>query len=189
MGTYVMLSLVLSFIGRPRAVWKTRRWFIGILVLLSLIIISAIVWNIRQFEDKRLADQFKIRTQEAAEVFKIALKTEELIQDGVSRLFASSDKVTRDEFKSFVNWTTYNEQHIQVIEWLPRILHSERQAYEEEQKKHFGEDFFIKEIVSHKTLGPSKAYPVYFPITYLEPEADNLIARGFNPYSSVVSKK
>lgn len=189
MGIYVMLPLVLSFIGRPRAVWKTRRWFIGILVLLSLIIISAIVWNIRQFEDKRLADQFKIRTQEAAEVFKIALKTEELIQDGVSRLFASSDNVTRDEFKSFVNWTTYNEQHIQVIEWLPRILHSERQAYEEEQKKHFGEDFFIKEIVSQKTLGPSKAYPVYFPITYLEPEADNLIARGFNPYSSVVSKK
>lgn len=188
-GIYVMLPMVLCFIGRPRAVWKTRRWFIGILVVLSMIIISSIVWSIRQFEINRLADQFKIRTQEASELFKIALKTEELIQDGVSRLFASSEKVTRDEFKSFVNWTTYNDQHIQVVEWLPRIERSQRKAYEEEQKKYFGDDFVITEIVSPTTLGPAKQRDVYYPITYLEPELDNSISRGFDPYSSIVSRK
>ncbi len=189
LGIYVMLPLTLSFIGRPRAVWKTRRWFLGVLVLLSLIIISTIVWSIRQFEVNRLADQFKIRTQEVSELFKVALKTQELIQDGVSRLFVASDNVSREEFKSFVDWTSYDQQHIQVVEWLPRIVDSQRQVYEEEQKQHFGNDFAIKEIVSSKKLGVSKHYSVYFPITYLEPEADNFIARGFNPYSSVVSKK
>jgi|28_taG_2_1085356.scaffolds.fasta_scaffold00003_112 diguanylate cyclase (GGDEF)-like protein/PAS domain S-box-containing protein len=188
-GIYVMLPLALSFIGRPRSVWKTRRWFIGTLFVLSVIIISSVVWSIRQFEVNRLADQFKIRTQEASELFKVALKTEELIQDGVSRLFASSEKVTREEFKNFVNWTTYHDQHIQVVEWLPRIEHSQRIAYEDEQKKYFGDDFVITEIVSPKTLGAAKQRDVYYPITYLEPELDNSLSRGFDPYSSVVSRK
>jgi len=190
LGILIALPLTMSFWGLPRKIWRSRRWLISIQVTVSLLIIVALTYEIKQFENRRLDDRFRIRTQEVGTLFQVALRSEELIQESVAQLFAASDEVTRDEFSEFVSWSSiFNQKHIQVIEWLPRITHDQRAAYEEQQRAYFGPDFSITEFVDKNKLGPAAPRDVYFPITFLEPEWDNKPARGFDPTSSAVSRQ
>ena len=191
MGLLLLLPILLSFIGEPKALWRSRRVSLSILFLISAVLVTIISFSLKQFEQNRLVDRFHIRAQEISSVLQIALRTQELIQDGVARLFASSENVTREEFKTFVLWATQKNPYIQTVEWLPKISNSQRASYEEKQKQYFGEDFFIKEIKllnDKKIIVRSGEYDFYFPITYLEPEWDNSVSLGFNPYSSVLSR-
>lgn len=189
LGILVFLPVVMSFIGQPRKLWSDRRWLLTFQTLICTVLIIIIAFNIKQFEDNRLDDRFRIRTQEAGTLFQVVLKSEELIQESVAQLFVSSEKVTRKEFSEFVYWATKGNKHIQVVEWLPRITHEQRQAYETEQRKYFGDDFSITEFIAKGQLGPASERKEYFPITFLEPEWDNNAARGFDPTSTTESKK
>jgi diguanylate cyclase (GGDEF)-like protein/PAS domain S-box-containing protein len=189
LGVLVTLPLVMSFSGQPRQLWCSRRWLMGVQMLVSLLVIVTLTHNIKLFEDHRLEDRFRIRTQEAGTLFQVALRAEELIQESVAQLFVSSDEVTRQEFSEFVRWATVHNQHIQVVEWLPRITAEERAAYEAAQRAYFGPGFSITEFVARGQLGPAGQREVYYPITFLEPEWDNKPARGFDPSSSAVSRQ
>ncbi len=190
LGILIALPLVMSFCGQPRKIWRSRRWLMSVQLTVSLLIIVALTYEIRQFENRRLDDRFKIRTQEVGTLFRVALRSEELIQESVAQLFASSDEVTREEFREFVSWSTgFDQQHIQVVEWLPKITHAERAAYEQQQQAYFGADFAITEFVDKGVLGPASPREVYFPITFLEPEWDNKPAQGFDPSSSTISNE
>lgn len=188
-GVLIAVPLVMSFIGQPLKLWRSRRWLISVSMLVSLLIIITLTSTIKQIEDNRLADRFRIRTQEAATLLTVALRTQELLQASVTQLFASSSVVTREEFSQFVRWATSRNHYIQVVEWLPRIEHKQRASYEAEQQKYFGPDFSITEFVSKGQLGPASEHDVYFPITYIEPEWDNKPAQGFDPTSSPVSRQ
>lgn len=188
LGILVMLPVVMSFIGQPRKLWRGRRWLMSSQMLIFTLVIVILTLNIKQFENNRLEDRFRIRTQEAGTLFQVALKAEELIQESVAQLFVSSDEVTRQEFSEFVHWATEKNKHIQVVEWLPRITHEQRPNYEQQQRVYFGDDFSITEFVEKDRLGPATQREAYFPITYLEPEWDNKQAPGFDPSSTPVSK-
>jgi diguanylate cyclase (GGDEF)-like protein/PAS domain S-box-containing protein len=188
LGMLVMTPVVLSFIGQPRKLWQKRRWLMTAQTLMLSVLIIVLTINIKQFEDNRLEDRFRIRTQEAGTLLQVALKTEELIQASVAQLFVSSDKVTREEFREYVRWATDQNEHIQVVEWLPLVKHHERAIYEAQQRAYFGEDFSITEFVAKGQLGPATKRDEYFPITFLEPEWDNKPARGFDPASSSISR-
>lgn len=188
LGTLVMLPVVMSFIGQPRKLWAGRRWLMTSQTLIFTLVIVILTMNIKQFEDNRLEDRFRIRTQEAGTLLQVALKAEELLKESVAQLFVASDEVTRQEFSEFVHWATTKNKHIQVVEWLPRVTHAQRQSYEQAQRAYFGEDFSITEFVAKGKLGPAAQRDEYFPITYLEPEWDNKPARGFDPTSTASSK-
>lgn len=189
LGVLITLPVMMSFIGQPQRLWRSRRWLMGAQLGVSLLVIVILTFHINQIESHRLEDRFRIRTQEAATLFQVALRAEELIQESVAQLFVSSSSVTRKEFSDFVSWATSKNQHIQVVEWLPKVTHEQRAAYEAEQQAYYGSGFTITELVDKDTLGPAKEREVYFPITYLEPEWDNKPARGFDPMSSPSSKQ
>ncbi len=189
LGILVLLPVVMSFIGQPQKLWRGRRWLLTSQTVIFTVLIVLITFNIKQFEENRLDDRFRIRTQEAGALFRVVLKAEELIQESVAQLFVSSEEVTRKEFSEFVYWATKENKHIQVVEWLPRITHEQRPAYETEQRKYFGNDFSITEFVAKGQLGPATERKEYYPITFLEPDWDNKAARGFDPTSTPESNK
>lgn len=189
LGVLVALPVVMSFIGQPRKIWQSRRWLMGTQVVVSLLVIVMLTFHVKQFETNRLDDRFRIRIQEAATLLQVSLRAEELIQESVAQLFVSSNAVTRKEFSEFISWATSKNQHIQVVEWLPKVPHEQRAAYEAEQQAYFGPGFSITEFVAKDTLGPATEREVYYPITYLEPEWDNKPARGFDPMSSATSRQ
>lgn len=187
LGLLVAGPLTLSFIGQPQALWRPRRSMLGLPTAVVFIAVVMVSQSVANFEQRELKDRFRIRTQEVATLFQIALKSQQLVQDSVAQLFVSSGNVSREEFRAFVEWATGKNENIQVIEWLPKITREQRVAYEAEQQRYFGPDFTITDIKPGNKLVPAEDRDEYFPITYLEPEAGNERAQGFDPTSSVIS--
>lgn len=187
LGLLIAGPITLSFIGQPTAIWRPRRFMLGLPTAVVFIAVVMVSQSVANLEQRELEDRFRIRTQEAGTLFQIALTAQELVQDSVAQLFVSSGEVNREEFREFVKWATDKSENIQVIEWLPKITREQRDAYEAEQKSYFGPDFTIKDIKPGNKLVPAEDREVYFPITYLHPEEGNKRAQGFDPTSSVIS--
>ena len=188
LGLLIAGPITLSFIGQPQALWRPRRMMLGLPTVVALIAVIMVSQSVASFEQRELEDRFRIRTQEAGTLFQIALTAQQLVQDSVAQLFVSSGDVNREEFRAFVKWATAKSENIQVIEWLPKITREQRAAYEAEQQQYFGTDFTITDIKPGNKLVPAEDRQEYFPITYLEPEAGNKRAQGFDPTSSTISR-
>lgn len=188
-GLLLIMPLSLLVIGKPRALWRSRAPWLAITFVVGLVATILLSGWVKNYEDQEIGDRFIKRTQEFATLFRVTLSAQELVQDSVAQLFATSDHVNRQEFRQFVRWATERTPNIQVLEWLPRIEREQREAYEREQQQYFGPDFTITDIEPGNVLVPAKPRQSYYPITYLEPEAGNERAQGFDPTSSAVSVK
>lgn len=188
-GLLLMVPMTLLVTGKPRALWRSRALWLGITFVMGITATILLSSWVKNHENQEISDRFIKRTQEFAALFRITLSAQELVQDSVAQLFATSESVTREDFQQFVRWATIRTPNIQVVEWLPRIEREEREAYEREQRKYFGPDFSITDIKPGNVLVPAESRQTYYPITYLEPGPGNERAQGFDPTSSAVSVK
>ncbi|MBF0379658.1 MAG: CHASE domain-containing protein [Magnetococcales bacterium] len=104
---------------------------------------------------------------------------------GIHRLFLSSDNVNRSEFKIFAQSIFAHNQHIQALEWVPRVYASQRLNYEKEAKAHFPGFQFTEHSPKGEMVRASER-EVYYPIYYMEPYEANKIAMGFDLSSNPV---
>jgi len=183
-GLILVTPVVLSLLEQKNLLWKRRKYIIVSNFVAALLITFLICKNINLYENERLEDRFKIITNQTATLFQISLKEKELLQASVAQLIISSEEVTRAEFKQFVQGLSLQNKYIQVIEWLPKIKQEQRLDYEKLQGEHFGEGFVITEAKEKGVILPATKRDVYYPITYLEPEWDNDLAKGFDPSGS-----
>ena len=188
LGLILVIPVVFSLLERKNQLWQSRRHIVVISFIVSLIITSLICTNINAYENSRLEDRFKIITNQTATLFQISLKEKELLQASVAQLIVSSQEVTRTEFKQFVNGLSLQSKYVQVVEWLPKIKAEQRTEYEKSQVKYYGEGFTITEAQSKGVIVPATKRGVYYPITFIEPEWDNDLAKGFDPSASPAAK-
>lgn len=98
----------------------------------------------------------------------------------IKEVFDGNDFVTRQEFKTLTSPYLLTHQHVQALEWIPVIRHSQREAYEAMAKKDGLTDF---EIRQRSTTGKMIVAPKrerYYPVFYVEPLAGNKAAVGFD---------
>ena len=188
LGLVLVIPVTLSLLEQKITLWKNRRNILVSNFIVSLLITFFVCSNIRGFENSRLEDRFKLLTNQTATLFQGSIKEKELLQAAVAQLFVSSENVTREEFQYFVKGISEQNKFIQVIEWLPKIKLAQRAEYENEQRKYYGDDFSITEVKSKGVLIPATKRDVYYPITFLEPESGNDIAKGFDPSVAMGAK-
>ncbi|MGY6276030.1 EAL domain-containing protein [Methylomonas sp. MgM2] len=183
-GVSIFTPLLLLFFGKPRNIWQARRRFVLYpLLLILLVVVAAFKFSLRQ-EDQRIADLFNRQVQLLHNAINQRMH-EHLSTNAIMKaLFESSKKVERDEFERFADSILVLRDS--VLEWTPRVTEAERQQWEQTQRAK------IREL-SGSTLIPSKLKSVYFPITYLAPQAGNERAFGFdinsNPHIAPVIAK
>jgi diguanylate cyclase (GGDEF)-like protein len=188
LGLILVIPVVFSLLEHKNALWQSRKHIIVPSFVVTLTITFLVCSNIKQYENSRLEDRFKIITNQTASLFYISLKEKELLQASVAQFFISSQEVTRAEFKLFVTGLSLQNKYIQVVEWLPKIKDEQRSEYEKSQSEYYGEDFSITEVIAKGVIIPATKRDVYYPITFLEPEWDNTLAIGFDPSGSSVGK-
>jgi len=186
LGLILVIPVVFSLLEHKNALWQSRKHIIVPSFIASLVITFVICSSIKNYESSSLEDRFKIITNQTATLFQISLKEKELLQASVAQFFVSSQQVTRAEFKQFVNGLSLQSKFIQVVEWLPKIKDEQRLNYEKSQAEYYGESFTITEAQSKGVIVPAKKRDVYYPITYLEPEWNNDLAKGFDPSASSI---
>ena len=104
------------------------------------------------------------------------LKDIELLRS-IGYFYASSKSVERDEFHDFTKGMLNKHPEIYEFRWLPKVLASERRAFEESALNEKLENFYIKELDKEDNIIKSADREQYFPIFYIEPykEHDNIL--------------
>ncbi len=102
----------------------------------------------------------------------------------IKGLFIGSNFVSSSEFKTISLDILSRHKDIQALEWIPKVEHKNREAFEKGRKTEFA-NFEITQILSQGSMIRAKEREIYFPISYIEPFYGNEIALGFDLASNV----
>ena len=105
--------------------------------------------------------------------------------------------MTREKFRALYEHLISVELDFQAAEFVPRVSHDQRQAFEDEARLYYETNYpefpEYRGIVgleptpdnpSDRSLHVRPDQPFYFPVHFLEPTEGNVPARGFDLYSS-----
>jgi len=93
----------------------------------------------------------------------------------IQPFFASSEEVTREEFMSFVQPALDRHPSIYAINGLPRIVQSDRGAFERKVRAESSDSFVITVSDSQGQMAPAPQRPEYFPIYFGQPVESRML--------------
>ncbi len=138
---------------------------------------------VRVQQEIRWENQFHSHVEKAS-VFlraKIEIARQSLV---VCRsLINASSVVTRREFRVFTHPLLQTNPYLYALEWLPRVPHHQRVAFENSAKAEGLAGFRIQEKMTARTLIPARERAEYFPIYFAEPFSNNKSILGYDPGS------
>ncbi len=143
-------------------------------------ILSWLAFN--QFKDAdaaRLRADFDRTAYHQTDVISAEIGSSIAILRSVRALFDASTQVTRGEFRAFVA-SLETRDMVHAVEWVPRVRHAERKAYEQTARKNGLPEFKILERQSDGAMVPARERMEYFPVYFVEPLTGNEAAVGFD---------
>lgn len=184
-GAVLFTPLVLAWIGRPKDIWKARRWRCATPIIVTLGVIWLIYAFVARMEDDRIHMEFDKIAQE------IHTKVESKISDYTDELMAlrsfydSSDFVSRREFHDFVRHSLHKHRSIRALEWVPYVEASQLGTLVQTARADGIADFALTEIDTEGRIVPALSREYHLPILYVEPYRGNETALGLDLACSV----
>ncbi len=152
----------------------------ALVLLIGLTLTYGLFSEWRERSRQALTRDFQAAAAERAERVRASIENNLDEIETVRRFFAGVASVSRQQFSTFVTPTL--ERHgFQALEWLPRVPHAQRAAYEAAARRDHLEDFQFTESNAEGRLVRAGDRAEYFPVYYLEPHAGNAAALGFAP--------
>lgn len=155
---------------------------IGVLVL-GLILTAILAYYAKKYHDEDIKQQLEIGAVDMKFRIQSMLSSHMQFSRSCSSFFMSSDSVTKDDWKGFVEKSkiTENLSGFQGISYVMIVSKNQLQ-------NHIGR---FKDVISNDyTVFPSSIEEVYTPIVYIEPLQDrNIKALGFNISTNPIMRK
>ncbi len=176
-GMLIFAPMLLLFIGQPKHLWQARRRVVVYPLLITLsLVVAAFEYSQRQ-EQARIAVQFERQVDLLQTTINQHLREHLASVVALKALFDSNDDgIEHEAFDRFA--ASISNPHINglfALEWTPRIYAAQRPQWQIEQNAP------IRRLNDQGVLAEADyGQPVYFPITYLLPEAENFYAKGFD---------
>jgi len=138
-------------------------------------------------ENKDRARDFQVSSERAINQMQQRLSEYEQFSLLTRGFFDSSDTVSRQEFRRFVQEWLRSHPEVQAVGWAPRVTDVERAGWEQRVSAELGGAVFISESPDRRRLIPAASRPDYLPLMYMEPMADNRRIIGFDTATNPVS--
>ena len=184
-GVLVMLPITLVAIGEPRSLWRRRAVSVALpmAVALVLVVISFILTS--RWEQEESLTEFRGMSRQAYHELRLRFEQQESLLEQVEGLLSHQEdgKLSRAEFARFIRGSLKRFPMIQAVEWAPLVKDNERVQFEATQRKQIP-DFAIRERDGDGHLLVAARREFYYPITLVEPMANNEAALGFDLASS-----
>jgi PAS domain S-box-containing protein len=188
-GVIAFTPLVLIWAAKPQGASLRRQISVSLPVCLTFALVVLCFVYTSAWEQNRIAAEFERRTD------KVFQELEENFDNYIDALhsiesfFGSSVNVGRQEFKSFVSRWFSRHPGIQALSWNPRVLDSERTAYEQAARRNGFTNFQITEQNGQGELARAAPRAEYAPVYYLEPYVGNESALGFDVASDPIRRE
>jgi PAS domain S-box-containing protein len=189
LGIFIFTPLALAWAQRRNEAWRNRQLAITLPIIVLFLLTTTAVFYEAQSNNERLKREFLLQASELG----VALEKSVLIHLNVLRslgsFFSASDNVDRNKFRIFVEHSLKNFNGIQALSWDPRILLSEREAYEHSLRDEGYPNFQIIEKNTDNQIVRASNRPMYIPVGFVEPFQGNESALGFDIYSDQVRRE
>ena len=154
------------------------------LIIILVVVVGVCVsgfsgWSLYKADEKAIVNDFKKDVDErAASLYReVTINLETL--HSLSVMFSGDTIPTFRQFSSEAKKILSRHHDIQALEWIPRVLHSERVLYEIRNRQDFP-GFQITERESQGHMVRAKERAEYYPVYYVEPLIGNEAAFGFD---------
>ena len=141
-----------------------------LLVLLLGVGLSVLAFRpVQTWAMHRVQDDFEREGRDRIQSLEKTIYGNLGVLQSIGSLYAASNFVERDEFRTFVRYGMLERPGIQALEWIPRVPASQRTVYEEAARQEAYPLFQIFELDAQGDLVPAGFRDEYFPVYYQEP--------------------
>jgi PAS domain S-box-containing protein len=180
LGVLVVITFFSSWGREMKETGLKKRFLVSLPIIILFLLVVTVFLNIRNSEWEQGRLDFEKRTLQ----LKAGLhsRIHSYIEDlyAIQALFDASKAVEPSEFHSFVQPFLNRHPGIQALEWIPRITHKEKAAFQKKAQQINYPFFHITEKTSAGSIIPAGPRSVYFPVYYVEPYKGNEKVLGFN---------
>ncbi len=159
---------------------KNYSILVQILVVIAGVLLSSVSgWFLYDAEEKAIIGEFQKDVDDrAASLYReVSINFETL--RSLALLFDEDAVPDSKQFSRSAKKILSRHQDIQALEWIPRVIHSQRATYESKKRQEFPEyEFTERKEQGHMVTAEERKE--YFPVYYVEPLIGNEIAFGFD---------
>jgi len=180
LGGILVAPLVLTLIGEPKSLWRSRRVQLAPLVLVGLVLISSFVGPVNEWERKGTLTEFRMLSQQIGDQLDVRLSEQAFFLNQLAVVMSGPNPISAEEFCRIAESAARRfPLELQAVEWAPLVKEADRAGFEQAQQRRWP-GFFISERDSQGLPTRAGSRSEYLPVAYLEPSAGNERALGFD---------
>jgi len=168
-------------LGRPR---RSLFYILLIGVISSVVLFS---W-VRDWEQQRVQVSFEAMAASYIAAIDSEISRHQEAISSVANFHQSLDEANRAAFHAFAAAVLLEHRDMQALEWVPRVLHVDREEYELKARQAGFDGFRFTERNATGSLVLASKRDEYFPVYYVAPYESNERALGFDLASDPVRR-
>ena len=154
------------------------------ILLLGVVASLGVFWTMRVREREAKHEELRLRAVERAELLRSKVARAATVLHGMRGFFGQEILPSREAFRRYVREQLAVQPEMQALEWIPRVTHGERAAFESRAQMEGYRNFQFTEHDATGQLTRDRVRDEYYPVYYVEPLEGNSAALGFNLASS-----
>lgn len=149
-------------------------------IAMGITLSSFIAWHVRDLEEQRRLQSFRQLAASYTNAFARKLSYDDFTElAGMADFFASSDKISKDEFETFTNHLVKRSM-VRLWGWVDVVKQDQRLPYERQRQQDGHKDFAIVEPGPRRQILAAQTRDYHYPIVYFMPQVGNELALGFD---------
>ncbi len=159
---------------------------IVVVFLTGLAFSMGVFFYVKAQERLRIQAVFQRAATDRVSAIRRSVDTNLNILRSIDAFYASSPKISRKQFRSFVMPALSRLPSVRALEWIPKVKLQQRADYEEGARRDGYANFQITERKAQGKMERAGQRAEYFPVYYVEPYKGNELALGFDLASNRV---
>jgi PAS domain S-box-containing protein len=180
-GVLVATPVALTFVGRPRAAWRSRRWMVSLPMLAASLLLAAATAWVMHAHDRRVRTTFERDAWALGERVEGRLRAPQRALLALHALFDTQQKIEPDEMRKAARAWLDDQPYLLAVGYSERVPRADLPAFERRIRDEGPvSDFRVFDRPdAAEVLGDADVVV----IRYIEPLASNRPALGVNQRS------
>lgn len=185
LGVIIFAPLLLVWLQPKDEQWSSRRVAISLPITVAFLITTAAVY----FESEENSHRLKKDLEQQSKIYSLALMESVTLHlnilQSLGSFYAATPHISRSAFQSFTHHPLANHQGLKALSYNPRISDADRAVFEQGLRQE-AVGLQITELDQNNQLVPASRRTEYVPVQFIEPQAENKKAVGYDVYSNPI---